>query len=115
MNWFQEASKRTLEHNYGFVTPKEIELINLAGCIAEESGEIFGALKKQIIHRHGLNVEKIAEEIGDCMWYIAALCTKLGIDMDDVMIANINKLKERYPDGFSVEKSINRKSEGEHE
>lgn len=35
------------------------------------------------------------------MWYAAALCTKLGFDMGDVMQGNIAKLMRRYPDGYS--------------
>ena len=35
------------------------------------------------------------------MWYIAALCTKLDMDLSVIMDANIRKLQTRYPDGYS--------------
>ena len=37
----------------------------------------------------------IADEVGDCLWYIAALCRDLNIDMAEVAMGNINKLQDR--------------------
>ena len=42
------------------------------------------------------------------MWYIAALCTKLGLNLNEVMEDNIAKLEERYPGGFTSEDSVKR-------
>lgn len=42
------------------------------------------------------------------MWYVAMCCNALNISLDDVMQGNIEKLKKRYPDGFSTDASINR-------
>lgn len=109
MNWYQREATRTLKQDYSHLTEKEVEMIHLAASINEEAGEIYGKLKKQIIHKHGLDVEKLAEEMGDCLWYIAGLATRLGLDLDDIMVANIEKLKKRYPSGFSEEQSKNRK------
>lgn len=33
----------------------------------------------------------------------------LDLDMDDVMQTNIDKLKARYPEGFSADRSLHRK------
>jgi NTP pyrophosphatase (non-canonical NTP hydrolase) len=111
MNWYQVQASRTLKHDYSDITPKEVEILNLGACIGEEAGEIYGALKKQIIHKHGLDTEKIAEEIGDCLWYLAGLATTLGLDLEDIMVANIDKLQVRYPKGFDIERSKNRKGD----
>ena len=45
------------------------------------------------------------KELGDVLWYVAALCTKLDLTMDEVMSTNILKLKQRYPDGYSSDAS----------
>ena len=42
------------------------------------------------------------------MWMIAEACTAFGISLDDVMQTNINKLKSRYPEGFTAERSLHR-------
>lgn len=36
-------------------------------------------------------------------------CEALDLDMDDVMQTNIDKLKARYPEGFSADRSLHRK------
>ena len=43
------------------------------------------------------------------MWYLTNIATLYGIPMSYILNENIKKLEERYPDGFSEEKSINRK------
>lgn len=42
------------------------------------------------------------------LWFIAELCTAEGLDMYEIMQANIAKLVARYPEGFDVDRSINR-------
>lgn len=55
------------------------------------------------------NTEHILKELGDCLWMIAEACTALNVDMESVMQMNIDKLKARFPEGFSSERSIHRK------
>ena len=50
------------------------------------------------------------KELGDCLWMIAEACDALGTDIDTVMQMNIDKLKARYPEGFTVENSLHRKA-----
>jgi NTP pyrophosphatase (non-canonical NTP hydrolase) len=78
----------------------EIMLIWNAMGMAGEAGEACDDIKKSIFHDTGLDVRKITKELGDVLWYIAAICTKLDISLEEVMNRNINKLKNRYPEGF---------------
>ena len=73
-----------------------------------ESGEAIDILKKHLYQGHELDRDKIIEEAGDVLWYIAETCTGLGISMEELARKNIGKLVERYPDGFDVDKSLNR-------
>ena len=43
------------------------------------------------------------------MWYIAQACIALDTNIDELIEINTDKLKERYPEGFSKNKSENRK------
>lgn len=106
---YQRQAARTLIDAPGFDIDNENMMIlwNALG-LAGEAGEVAEMVKKGILHQHGLFYEKMAKELGDCLWYIAALCTKMDLDMGDVMAANIEKLKVRYPDGFSSGDSIAR-------
>ena len=74
-----------------------------------ESGEVADELKKILFHGHMIDVEFFTKEAGDVAWYLALLCTGLGINLSDVMRLNIEKLSKRYPNRkFSSERSINR-------
>lgn len=107
---YQQLASRTLIDGPDFsLSDNEFMIIWNALGLAGEAGEVVDMVKKGLLHRHGLDKEKMIKELGDCLWYIAALCTKLGVDLGDVMARNIVKLQERYPDGFSSADSLIRK------
>lgn len=81
---------------------------NVIGLIGE-SGEI-AALLTQYSSDADLDRARLIKELGDCLWYLTALCTKLDLALEDVMALNIEKLKARYPEGFSAEASRNRQT-----
>ena len=76
--------------------------------ISTEAGELLDAYKKHFAYGKNLDVVNVGEEIADIMWYISNLCRIKGIDLEEMMERNINKLKARYPDKFSQEKALNR-------
>ena len=106
MNNYQQLASRTLidgpDKQY---SDKEIMLVWNALGLAGEAGEIANAIKKSVFHQHGINKEKLAEELGDVLWYVSAICSKLDINLEDVMQQNIEKLKKRYPNGYSSDDS----------
>jgi NTP pyrophosphatase (non-canonical NTP hydrolase) len=51
-------------------------------------------------------------ELGDVLWYWVQGCLALGFTPEEVMDENINKLEQRYPDGFEVSRS-ERRAEGD--
>ena len=73
-----------------------------------ESGEAIDIVKKWLAQGHELDKEKLAKELGDICWYLAETATALGLSLEDIMAANIEKLRRRYPEGFDTQKSINR-------
>lgn len=73
-----------------------------------EAGEVADHIKKMVYHLHSPNLDKLSEEIGDALWYIAELCSALGFSLDEIAAGNIAKLQLRYKEGFSSEASINR-------
>lgn len=77
--------------------------------ISGEAGEVADMIKKYLYHGHKMDYSKLIKELGDVLWYIAELADVAGYTLEDVARCNIEKLKERYPDGFSEEASINRK------
>ncbi len=166
-------------------TMGDASLTTLALGIAGESGEVADLVKKHVGHSHELDREKLKEELGDVLWYVATMaralgcelrdlfpsysfesttncarkraleraatgisasagrvlillndsdgfsigyeesqalerflaqlvlsindaCKTIGVEIEDVAAANIDKLRRRYPDGFSSERSRNR-------
>lgn len=86
---------------------------NFGMGISGEAGEVTDILKKVVYHKHELDVNELKKELGDVLWYVATIATTAGLELKDVAESNIEKLKKRYPEGFSVKKSQNRKSEEE--
>lgn len=87
------------------------ETLNLLHCAigaSTEAGELLDAFKKHIYYKKELDVVNIGEEIADMQWYLFNLCRLLNLDMEQLLEANIAKLKARYGDKFSTERAINR-------
>lgn len=65
-------------------------------------------MKKCLFQGHGLDKEHLAEELGDVAWYLAVSAHAIGMDLESILQGNVDKLRRRYPDGFSTERSVNR-------
>lgn len=76
--------------------------------LAGESGEVADLIKKHLGHGHSLDKGKLTKELGDVLWYIAVLSSEVGMSLEEVAEANLAKLRARYPEGFSTERSLNR-------
>ena len=87
----------------------------LTGAIglASEGGEFSEIVKKCVFQGKPMEDETIfhmKRELGDIMWYWISACRALGLDPNEVVEENVNKLKARYPGGeFDVHYSENRK------
>lgn len=73
-----------------------------------EAGECIDILKKVLFQGHDLDKERLAGELGDVAWYLAVSADAIGYDLETIFKKNIEKLNERYPDGFDAEKSVHR-------
>jgi NTP pyrophosphatase (non-canonical NTP hydrolase) len=104
---YQSLAARTL----GRDRTHEQQLANAALGLSGEAGEVADTMKKHLFHQHPLDRDAMAKELGDCLWYVAAMATVLEMDLDEVAERNIEKLRRRYPEGFSFERSRNRPAE----
>jgi len=104
-NRYQELSTRTLNKD---LTPDEAKSNYALGLW--EAGELGGLVKKDVFHGHdsAKTREKVKDEMGDLLWYMAALANEYDLTMDEVAEFNLEKLRKRYPEGFSQEASQNR-------
>ena len=104
VNEYQKLAMTTLNKN---LSQDEILLNSVMG-LCGESGEAIDIVKKHHFHGHELDKEKLVKELGDVAWYLAEAATALDISLEEILSANIEKLKKRYPEGFDKDKSINR-------
>ena len=104
INEYQKLAMTTLNPELD----KKDVLINGVMGLCGESGEVIDIVKKHLAQGHELDKEKIIKELGDVAWYMAEIATVLDVELEDVLVQNIEKLKKRYPEGFSTEKSVNR-------
>lgn len=106
--WYQKAALRTWNSSDDLLK----DLAYLALSLDGEAGELGNKVKKIWRHGHALDVAQLIEEVGDVLWYLAVIAARLGVDFEEVAAGNIDKLLERYPEGFSQERSRNRKEGG---
>lgn len=86
----------------GFNTdPKALALVHAAVGISGEAGELLDAIKKHWAYNKELDITNVVEEIGDLLFYTQALMLQLGINWREVFEHNYEKLKARYPEGYT--------------
>jgi NTP pyrophosphatase (non-canonical NTP hydrolase) len=80
-------------------------LVDAAAGLAEEAGEVLGLVRKHAYMGHPLDRERVTRELGDALWCLAAVAMSVGATLEDVAGANLEKLRRRYPEGYSDEAS----------
>ena len=103
-NEYQKLAIRTCSIPY---SEKDNMLRHAVFGLCSEAGEVSEILQKEY-QGHIFDKEHMKKELGDCMWMIAEACEALDMNLDDIMSTNIEKLRNRYPDGFDSEHSIHR-------
>lgn len=86
------------------------ELHGVLGAITE-AGELLELVS---LGENNLDPLKVADELGDLMWYCAILAHKLDINMEEQVLEGvIAKLRKRFPDKFDAALATVRDKEAE--
>jgi NTP pyrophosphatase (non-canonical NTP hydrolase) len=101
---YQRAAGRTINQSL----TAEQRLVDAAAGLAEEAGEVLGLVRKYAFMRHGLDRVRLTTELGDALWCLTGVAAAVGISLDEVASANLEKLRRRYPDGYSDTASARR-------
>jgi len=105
LNEYQKLAQRTSPDGHD-------KLLMGAIGMCGEAGEFIDIVKKVRFQGHLLDTRKLIEELGDVLFYCAEAAVGLGITLEEAAQRNIEKLRRRYPDGFSVSQSMNREAGG---
>ncbi len=108
INEYQKQAMETLNKD---LKEKDDILLNSVMGLCGESGEAIDIVKKYLFQKHPLNKVEFVKELGDIAWYLAEASYSVGYDLETVCKMNIEKLKTRYPNGFSYEDSLKRVDE----
>lgn len=103
-NAYQKQAMATLNPALG----KKDILINGVMGLCGEAGEAIDLVKKHLHQGHELDRQALKKELGDIAWYLAETAYALDLTLEDVLTANLEKLKARYPEGFDAERSVQR-------
>ena len=104
VNEYQKLAMATLNP----ALSKRDVLINGVMGLCGEAGEAIDLVKKHLAQGHPLNREALLRELGDVAWYLAETAYALDADLESVLAGNIEKLKNRYPEGFDSRRSQTR-------
>ena len=81
------------------VYPADVGLAYTTLGLEGEAGELANKVKKVYRDDAGILTTqarwKLADELGDVLWYVAAVATEIGIDLDAIANLNLNKLAAR--------------------
>lgn len=105
VNEYQKAAMATLNP----ALDKKDVLVNSVMGLCGESGEAIDIVKKWLMQGHELDKEHLIKELGDVAWYLAEAATALDVPLETVLQGNLDKLRQRFPNGFDTEASVHRK------
>ena len=94
--------QREVMRTHGSDAPWRTRFAVFALGISGEAGEVAEIAKKHLGHGRPLDIDALRLELGDVLWYVAALAAECGMTLDGVARANVEKLRKRYPNGFEV-------------
>ena len=106
-NEYQKLAMTTLNP----ALDKKDVLINSVMGLCGESGEAIDIVKKWLMQGHELDKEHLIKELGDVAWYLAEAATALDVPLEAVLQGNLDKLRQRFPNGFDTEASVHRKKD----
>lgn len=96
---YQDDAKRTLKRGES----QQFDLNHMAMGLCGEAGELVDCIKKHTVYGKPLDLDNLAEELGDALWYIANVCNLMEWSFEQIARENINKLRTRYPEKYTDE------------
>ncbi|HZM63889.1 MAG TPA: nucleoside triphosphate pyrophosphohydrolase family protein [Candidatus Saccharimonadales bacterium] len=105
---YQKQALTTAHNTHEPLMEKTIWAMGVAG----EAGEVVEKWKKIVAYKEGKttqeDLDELAKELGDVVWYIAVMAHSLGYSFDEIMRRNVEKLKSRKARGVITGQGDNR-------
>lgn len=99
LNEYQRVANLTDQRPVGRDDDGDAVLVFPLMGLASEVGSLVTQYKKRVRDgdAHALFSDRVAEELGDVLWYVANLAAKLNLDLEDVAALNLKRITERWP------------------
>ena len=102
---YEQLAARTMNPSL----TRDQRLLDAAAGLAEEGGEVLGSrAQARSSWATPSTSARLTIELGDALWCLTAVAGAIGVSLEEVATANIAKLRQRYPDGYSDANSVNR-------
>lgn len=89
---YQQRTKKTVKFS------KAVAPVYCLLGLASEVGEVMGVAKR-VLRGDSLHTFSLSQEIGDVLWYMAQLCSSLGLSLGTIAEDNLKKLEDRKKRG----------------
>lgn len=91
---YQRTAKNTDQTGANSADGILVSVLGMCG----ESGDLATLFKKKLRDGDSFTVypEQCADELGDILWYLSTVCTKLGFSLEDIARRNLAKTKARW-------------------
>lgn len=98
LNDYQREANRTDQRPLG-AGDDEMALVYPLMGIASEVGSLITQYKKHVRDKdaHELFSQRVAEELGDVLWYVSNFAGKLDLQLDAIANLNLERISERWP------------------
>ena len=83
------------------LTPIQAYALHMAIGVSGEAGELLDAIKKFAIYQKPLDFTNLIEELGDIEFYLEGIRQAFSLDREDILKANIVKLRKRYGETYT--------------
>lgn len=93
IGYYQELAKQTA------IYPEEHKVTYPLLGLTGEVGEFANKYKKVLRDGKEFSREDMASELGDILWYLSAIATDAGLDLEYIAEANLDKLGSRKERG----------------
>ena len=109
-SYYKLSNEESDQRNQSYLENRE--LIHATMGLCGEAGEVMDLVKKSVNYSKPLDREKLLEECGDTLHYLARVLTEAGSSLEEAIEHNLKKLSKRFPQGYSHEAAINRQDLG---
>ena len=95
----------------GSFTAVDLDFPKLCNALSVFAADIGSNIKAHSFYGKPLNVHTLHSDLQSLIYVVSATSTELGFTMEEVLQANIDKLRQRYPQNFTEEDALSRKDE----